>query len=65
MMRVTSLALLTFVVAAFGMSTQVSADLVQNGGFETGDFTDWTLSGNTTSVNVDSVPFDVHSGGWG
>jgi hypothetical protein len=29
--------------------TLAEPQLVQNGGFETGDFTDWTLTGNTTA----------------
>lgn len=29
-----------------------SADIVANGGFETGDFTDWTQSGNTGFIGV-------------
>jgi hypothetical protein len=46
-------------------------NLVQNGGFETGDFSDWTLQG-TPALNLvvgpDSVPPHpelVHSGSWG
>lgn len=59
----------------------VGASLVQNGGFETGDFTGWTLVGNTTTVSqgqfglntttynaVESAaayPLGVHSGNYG
>jgi subtilase family serine protease len=38
--------------------------LVQNGDFETGDFSYWTLSGNTSSIAVRGYPY-VHSGAWG
>jgi hypothetical protein len=51
--------------------------LVQNGGFETGDFTGWTLAGNTTVFtpfgttvynaveNLTNYPMVVHSGNFG
>jgi hypothetical protein len=40
--------------------------LVQNGGFETGDFTDWTLGGDTNGTFVDTDdPTVVHSGAYG
>ena len=52
------------VVAAGVLSAgRSSADqLVTNGGFETGDFTGWTLSGNTGFTNV--VSFNTHSGNY-
>ncbi len=43
-------------IASLGMST-VHGDLITNGGFETGDFSGWTLSGNTsdpTTYGIDS-----------
>jgi hypothetical protein len=41
------------VVAACATATgRASADLVLNGGFETGDFTSWTQTGNTGFTNV-------------
>lgn len=46
--------LLAFALFAF-TSVAFAQNLVQNGGFETGDFTDWTLSGDTTLVGVCSV----------
>jgi len=46
----------------------IAGNLVQNCGFETGDFTDWTISGNTANpgnnyYGVDG--FDAHSGNFG
>jgi hypothetical protein len=47
--------------ALIGASSVASAaNLVVNGGFETGDFTGWTQSGDTSSTFVES--FFVHSG---
>jgi hypothetical protein len=40
----------------------VSASLVQNGGFETGDFTDWSLAGSTSLNSVSAVITSAHSG---
>jgi hypothetical protein len=38
-------------------------NLVQNCGFETGDFSGWTVSGDTANAGVDS--FDAHTGSFG
>src|SRR5579859_6126129 len=39
--------------------------IIQNGGFETGDFTGWTQTGNTNYTFVGSDPIYVHSGNYG
>ena len=39
--------------------------LVQNGGFETGDFSGWTQSGNTSLTAVTTNDLAVHSGSYG
>ncbi len=39
--------------------------IVLNGGFETGDLTDWAQSGDTMFIGVDSDPSDVHSDSYG
>ena len=43
----------------------LSPPLLDNGGFELGNFTGWTLGGNTNNVTVQSDPADVHSGSFG
>lgn len=40
-------------------------NLVQNGGFETGNFTGWTQSGNTAYTSVSSAAAYVHAGTYG
>ena len=52
------------VLAAVGLAVGISgpahaAELITNGSFETGDFTGWTLSGNTvfTGVECPGAPF--------
>lgn len=52
--------LLTTAFAALVIPSVASADLVFNGGFETGDFTGWILSGNPIPGTVDSA--NPHSG---
>jgi hypothetical protein len=47
------------VVAAFAAGHSTFANLVTNPGFETGGFTGWTQSGNTSFSGVDGNP---HSG---
>ncbi len=40
-------------------------NLVANPGFETGNFTGWTVSGSFPNIGVDSLSVDVHSGNYG
>lgn len=47
-------------LVAFCAATAYANNLVQNGGFETGDFTSWALSGDTSAAFVTSV--NPHSG---
>lgn len=48
---------LVVVMACVAFTSTVRADFIVNGDFETGDFTGWTLSGNTT----DPTTFGVDS----
>ncbi|HEX4771387.1 MAG TPA: carbohydrate binding domain-containing protein [Bryobacteraceae bacterium] len=54
--------LLASAVAALVIPGIASADLVFNGGFETGDFTGWILSGNPIAGTVDTA--NPHSGSY-
>ncbi|BAY13632.1 PEP-CTERM sorting domain-containing protein [Calothrix sp. NIES-2098] len=51
-----------FTAAIICASTSVTQAAVINGGFETGDFTGWTQSGNTGFTGVNSA--DVNSGNY-
>jgi hypothetical protein len=42
-----------------------STKLIQNGGFETGDFSGWTMAGNTAGVSVIANSSYIHSGKYG
>jgi len=55
-------ALLLLLLIAAGSAVPASANMITNGGFETGDFTGWTQTGNlgSTFVNGD----DPHSGSY-
>jgi hypothetical protein len=51
---------LALVLAGAG---QARADnLIVNGGFETGDFTGWNLSGNSGFISITNNPSQVHGG---
>jgi len=50
-------------------SALIGTNMVSNGGFETGDLTAWTLSGNTnsisSSISVRNTSTYIHSGSYG
>lgn len=48
----TAICSLVAATIVFGALTNANAGLVSNGGFETGDFTDWTQFGNTGFTGV-------------
>jgi hypothetical protein len=59
----TLLVLVALVVALLVSAPQTFAqNLVQNGSFETGDFTDWTQTGNFEFMNVVSGSFSSFTG---
>lgn len=49
-------------ICLFGSVALANANLLTNPGFETGDFSGWSLSGNTGFVSITS---DAHSGNFG
>ncbi|HEY3861347.1 MAG TPA: C10 family peptidase [Verrucomicrobiae bacterium] len=51
--------------AVLSVAQPGGAQLVQNGGFETGTFADWTLAGNTADTFVSGAAAFVHAGSGG
>jgi len=49
--------LMAFLFLVFTVPVQAAVPLVQNGGFETGSFSSWTLSGNTALSFVNTAPY--------
>lgn len=45
-----------------GIAQSAKANLIVNGGFETGDFTGWTQTSNTSATFVDGEPQPGSSG---
>lgn len=55
----------TFLAAGLVCGAASATELVVNGGFETGDFTDWTQSGAAYYQFVHDYPAYLHSGNYG
>ena len=53
------------VALGLGIAAPASATVVANPGFETGDFTGWTQSGDTGFTTVTTNPYFIHSGSYG
>ena len=60
-----ALAIVAIAVALGGARSAVAGNLVDNPGFETGDFTGWTVGGLTAYTNVVSYAPYVNTGDYG
>lgn len=63
-MNLRALAISALLATASFATSAAGANLITNGGFETGDFSGWTLSGNQTYTSVEKSIFDLtpHTG---
>src|SRR5437763_12768139 len=61
MRRILTLSFLALISLCF-INRASAQELIVNGGFETGDFTGWTQSGNTGFTAVTNNPGGAHSG---
>jgi hypothetical protein len=64
LLSVVALAAVPLSAAGVSICDGVAGNLVANCGFETGDFTSWTLGGNTGFTSVAGDPYD-NSGSYG
>lgn len=65
MFNLTRIARAAAIAGAVALAGSAHANLVTNGGFETGNFAGWTQFGNTGSTGVTNVARFVHSGTFG
>lgn len=64
-MRVRTAVLSGAFLIMFTAPTFAGTNLIANPGFETGDFTGWTVGGAFPNIGVDSYSVDVNSGNFG
>ena len=61
-MRNTARMIVAAICLSLAFSSAALAEAITNGGFETGDFTGWSIGGNTSDTAVVSVPGTPPSG---